>query len=207
MWNTFLVCMYVQFDCFIPLVILFLFFTFIYFPYQSNQCKCNMQNIHKKKPKRIRIQNPRKMHNQSTQQNPKNQNHTHQPNPNKPHNKNNNNNNTILRTLGCVGSRCRWFINRPPPTHHTNLDAIYRWLTTKTRMSKRSCWARRACAPISRAKIWSLGKYCKIHELVDHSAAQKKKEQPTKYSNGKLNSAYAVTKKQNENQTKCSPKW
>lgn len=130
----------------------------------------------KKKPKRIQIQNPRKMHNQSTQQNPKNQNHTHQPNPNKPHNKNNNNN-TILRTLGCVGSRCRWFINRPPPTHHTNLDAIYRWLTTKTRMSKRSCWARRACAPISRAKIWSLGKYCKIHELVDHSAAPKKKKQ------------------------------
>lgn len=130
------------------------------------------------KPKRIRILNTRKMHNQSTQQNPKNQNHTHQPNPNKPHNKNNNNN-TILRTLGCVGSRCRWFINRPPPTHHTNLDAIYRWLTTKTRMSKRSCWARRACAPISRAKIWSLGKYCKIHELVDHSAAQKKKNRTT----------------------------
>lgn len=56
-------------------------------------------------------------------------------------------------TLGCVGSRCRWFINRPPPTHHTNLDAIYRWRTTRTRMSKRSCWARRACAPVSRAKI------------------------------------------------------
>lgn len=82
-------------------------------------------------------------------------------------------------TLGCVGSRCRWFINRPPPTHHTNLDAIYRWRTTRTRMSKRSCWARRACAPVSRAKIWSLGKYCKINELVDHSAIK----QPNRTTN------------------------
>lgn len=98
------------------------------------------------------------------------------------HNKNNNdnNNNTILRTLGCVGSRCRWFINRPPPTHHTNLDAIYRWQTTRTRMSKRSCWARKAYAPVSsRAKIWSLGKYFKINELVDHSAIK----QPNRTTN------------------------
>lgn len=105
-----------------------------------------------KKPKRIRIQkSPQNAQpiNPTKPQKPKP--HTNQTQT-KPHNKNNNNN-TILRTLGCVGSRCRWFINRPPPTHHTNLDAIYRWLTTKTRMSKRSCWARRACAPISRAKI------------------------------------------------------
>lgn len=110
-------------------------------------CKISKKPI----PKRIRIQkSPQNAQpiNPTKPQKPKP--HTNQTQT-KPHNKNNNN--TILRTLGCVGSRCRWFINRPPPTHHTNLDAIYRWLTTKTRMSKRSCWARRACAPISRAKI------------------------------------------------------
>lgn len=115
------------------------------FPYQSNQCKIQ----YAKYPKSNEYEtNPRKMHNQPNNPTKPPNNHTFFT-----HHHNKNNNNTILRTLGCVGSRCRWFINHPPPTHHTNLDAIYRWLTTKTRMSKRSCWARRACAPISRAKI------------------------------------------------------
>lgn len=108
-------------------------------------------------------------------------------------------------TLGCVGSRCRWFINRPPPTHHTNLDAIYRWRTTRTRMSKRSCWARRACAPVSRAKIWSLGKYCKINELVDHSAIK----QPNRTTNQiqQWKTKLSICSYQTNQKKKWKPKW
>lgn len=152
----------------------YLFFTFIYFPYQSKHCKCNMQNTQNKRIWNQFPQKPCKMHNQPNQQTPPTNTHFLHTTTTKTTTKQQHN-----ITLGCVGSRCRWFINRPPPTHHTNLDAIYRWRTTRTRMSKRSCWARRACAPVSRAKIWSLGKYCKINELVDHSAIK----QPNKQNN------------------------